>query len=114
VLPGGALNPDKLRTDEDAMRVVKTFLTSGKIVAAICHAPWLLAQADALKGTRATSYASIRKDIENAGAEWVDEAVVTDNGVITSRNPDDLDAFTAKIVEEIREGRHHERNLAAA
>ena len=112
VIPGGVLNPDKLRVDEDAMAVVNAFLASGKIVAAVCHGPWLLVQADALRGRRATSYKSIRRDVENAGAHWVDEEVVADNGVITSRNPDDLKAFTAKIIEEIGEGRHPTRAAA--
>jgi len=112
VIPGGVMNPDKLRVDEDAMGVVKAFLAAGKIVAAVCHGPWLLVQADALKGRRATSYNSIRKDVENAGAHWVDEEVVVDNGIITSRKPDDLKAFTAKIVEEIAEGRHQRREAA--
>jgi protease I len=87
-------------------------LDSGKIVAAVCHGPWLLVQADALKGRQATSYKSIRKDVENAGAEWIDEAVVVDNGIITSRNPDDLPAFVDKIIEELREGRHYRRQAA--
>jgi protease I len=112
VIPGGVINPDKLRIDEDAMRLVRAFLASGKIVAAVCHGPWLLVQADALKGRRATSYKSIRKDVENAGAQWVDEKVVVDNGIITSRNPDDLEAFTQKIIEEITEGRHLRRQAA--
>ncbi|MCQ4633083.1 type 1 glutamine amidotransferase [Shinella sp. CPCC 100929] len=109
VLPGGQINPDLLRADEKAMRVVKDFLASGKVVAAICHAPWLLVEADALRGRKATSYASIRTDLVNAGADWRDEKVVTDKGIITSRSPKDLDAFVAKIVEEIEEGRHERR-----
>lgn len=112
VIPGGLLNPDKLRVDEDAMRVVKEFLAAGKLVAAVCHGPWLLAQADALKGRRATSYKSIRKDIENAGAHWLDQDVVADNGLITSRDPRDLRAFTKKIIEELREGLRARRHAA--
>ncbi|MEA1676386.1 type 1 glutamine amidotransferase domain-containing protein [Nitrospirillum sp. BR 11163] len=106
VLPGGQINPDLLRVNPDAVRRVTDFLDSGKVVAAICHGPWLLVEADALRGRRATSYKSIRKDVENAGADWVDEEVVVDNGVITSRSPDDLPAFVAKIIEEVGEGRH--------
>jgi protease I len=112
VIPGGVMNPDKLRVDEDAMRVVREFLSSGKVVAAVCHGPWLLVQAEALKGREATSYKSIRKDLENAGAKWVDREVVVDNGIITSRKPDDLRAFTQKIIEEIQEGRHQRREAA--
>ncbi|HEU4550259.1 MAG TPA: type 1 glutamine amidotransferase domain-containing protein [Rhizomicrobium sp.] len=109
VIPGGVMNPDKLRVDEDAMKLVKAFLESGKPVAAVCHGPWLLVQADALRGRRATSYPSIRKDVENAGATWVDEKVVVDNGIITSRSPADLEAFVRKIIEEVGEGRHYRR-----
>lgn len=109
VLPGGQINPDILRHDEDAMRVVRDFVKSGKVVAAICHAPWLLVEADALRGRDATSYWSIKTDLRNAGANWKDEKVVTDKGIITSRSPDDLDAFVAKIVEEVEEGRHERR-----
>jgi protease I len=109
VIPGGVMNPDKLRVDEDAMKLVKAFLAAGKVVAAVCHGPWLLVQADALKGRQATSYKSIRKDVENAGATWVDREVVVDNGIITSRNPDDLPAFVSKIIEEVEEGRHYRR-----
>jgi protease I len=109
VIPGGVMNPDKLRVDDDAMAIVKAFLDSGKVVAAVCHGPWLLVQADALKGRQATSYKSIRKDLENAGAKWIDETVVVDNGIITSRNPDDLPAFVSKIIEEVEEGKHYRR-----
>jgi len=109
VIPGGVINPDKLRVDQDAMNLVKAFLASGKIVAAVCHGPWLLVQADALKGRQATSYKSIRKDVENAGAKWIDREVVVDDGIITSRNPDDLPAFVKKIIEEVEEGRYYQR-----
>jgi protease I len=88
------------------MGVVRAFLQSGKIVAAICHAPWLLIEADAVRGRKVTSYGSIKTDLKNAGGHWVDEAVVADQGIITSRSPDDLNAFVEKIVEEIAEGRH--------
>jgi protease I len=112
VLPGGQINPDLLRVDADAMKVVKAFLDSGKPVAAICHAPWLLVQADAVRGLNLTSYKSIRKDVENAGGKWVDKEVVVDKGIITSRNPGDLKAFVPKIIEEVREGRHQQRKAA--
>jgi protease I len=112
VIPGGVINPDKLRIDKDAMKLVKDFLASGKVVAAVCHGPWLLVQADALRGRRATSWPSLRKDLENAGAKWIDAEVVADAGIVTSRNPGDLPAFTRKIVEEVEEGRHHQRQAA--
>jgi protease I len=109
VLPGGQMNPNILRHDEDAVRVVKEFVKSGKVVAAICHAPWLLIEADAVRGRKVTSYVSIKSDMKNAGALWSDEPVVTDNGIITSRNPGDLQPFVAKIIEEVEEGRHERR-----
>lgn len=106
VLPGGVINPDKLRTNEDVLKFVRHFVESGKIVAAICHGPWTLINADAVEGRTMTSYPTLRKDLENAGAKWVDEQVVVDNGFVTSRNPDDLDAFNSKVIEEISEGKH--------
>ncbi len=109
VLPGGQINPDKLRADEGAMRVVREFTKSGKVVAAICHAPWLLIEADAVRDRKVTSYGSIKTDVKNAGGQWLDEEVVVDQGIITSRSPDDLDAFVDKIVEEIEEGNHPRR-----
>ena len=109
VIPGGQINPDLLRVEPGAVNVVRDFVRAGKVVAAVCHGPWLLVEADVLRGRKATSYASIKTDLKNAGADWRDEPVVTDKGIITSRKPDDLDAFVAKIVEEIEEGRHERR-----
>jgi protease I len=106
VLPGGQMNPDNLRADSDAVAFAKSFFEAGKPVAAICHGPWTLVEADVVRGRRMTSYHSIQTDLKNAGADWVDEEVVVDQGLVTSRNPDDLPAFNRKMVEEIAEGRH--------
>ncbi len=100
VLPGGVINGDLVRGDADAVAFVTSFFDAGKPVAAICHAPWVLIEAGAVKGRRMTSWPSLQTDLRNAGAEWVDEEVVVDGNLITSRNPEDLDAFSAAIVEE--------------
>ncbi|MCK0167605.1 type 1 glutamine amidotransferase [Jannaschia sp. S6380] len=106
VLPGGQINPDLLRVEEGAITLIRDFVQAGKIVAAICHAPWLLIEASVVEGREMTSYGSIRTDLRNAGANVVDKAVAVSNGIITSRKPDDLNDFVSKIVEEIEEGRH--------
>ena len=106
VLPGGVLNPDKLRMNEKAVTFVKHFLQTSKPIAAICHGPWTLIETGLLEGRTVTSYPSIKTDLVNAGANWVDKAVVTDNGLVTSRNPDDLPVFCEKMIEEIAEGIH--------
>ena len=114
VLPGGVANPDVLRTDKDAVQFVRSFFEAGKPVASICHGAWTLVEADVVKGRTLTSWPSIRTDIENAGGAWVDEEVHTDRGLVTSRKPDDLPAFNAKIVEEFAEGVHDEQAEALA
>jgi protease I len=110
VLPGGVANPDQLRTDEAAVEFVRAFFESGKPIGAICHAPWTLVEADVLRGRTVTSWPSLKTDLRNAGAEWVDEEVHVDEGLVTSRKPEDLDAFNAKIVEEFAEGTHERRS----
>ena len=106
VLPGGVMNPDQLRMNKDAVRFVKDFMKAGKPVAAICHGPWTLIETSMLEGRTLTSYPSLKTDLYNAGANWVDQEVVVDNGLVTSRTPDDLPAFCKKMLEEISEGIH--------
>ncbi len=104
VLPGGVANPDELRTDEAAVAFVRDFVSSGRPVAAICHAPWTLIEADVVRGRTLTSWPSLQTDLRNAGAEWVDQEVVVDGNLITSRKPDDLDAFNAQVMEVLAHG----------
>ena len=111
-VPGGVANGDFLRADLDAVRFVRAFFDQGKPVASICHGPWILAEADVVRGRRMTSYPSIKTDLRNAGAEWVDEEVVVDQGLVTSRRPDDLGAYNAKAIEEFAATRH-EQDVAA-
>lgn len=106
LLPGGVMNPDHLRTEPDAVKFTRDFASAGKPIASICHGPWLLVEADIVRGRTVTSYPSLRTDLENAGAQWVDQEVVVDEGMVTSRNPDDIPAFNRKMVEEIAEGVH--------
>jgi len=114
VLPGGVANPDQLRTDTDAVQFVRAFFEAGKPVGAICHAPWTLINADVVAGRTLTSWPSLQTDLRNAGAEWVDEEVHVDQGLVSSRKPDDLDAFNAKLVEEFSEGVHEGRREATS
>ena len=106
VLPGGVINPDKLRVNETALELIRAFFKAGKPLAAICHAPWLLVSAGVIENRKVTSFGSIKQDVMNAGANWVDKEVVVDQGLVTSRDPDDLPAFISKIIEETREGKH--------
>src|SRR5579871_6639840 len=114
LLPGGTVNPDKLRMDEKAVAFVRDFFRSGKPIGTICHGPWTLEEADVVRGLRITSYPSIRTDLRRAGADVVDEEVVVDRGVVSSRSPSDLPAFCAKVVETFSEGRRYEREMAGA
>ncbi len=114
VLPGGVANPDQLRTDTDAVQFVRSFFEEGKPVGAICHGPWTLINADVVDGRTLTSWPSLQADLRNAGAEWVDEEVHVDQGLVTSRKPDDLPAFNAKIVEELAEGVHEGQRQSAS
>jgi len=106
VLPGGVMNPDKLRTNPQAVSFVRKFFEEGKPVAAICHGPWMLVEANVLEGRKITSWPSLQTDIRNAGGQWVDEEVVVDQGLVTSRKPDDLPVFNQKMIEEFSEGPH--------
>lgn len=111
VLPGGVMSPDKLRMEESAVQLVRRMFDAGKPIGAICHGPWLLVEADVVRGMRVTSYPSVKTDLTNAGASWADEEVVTDSGLVTSRKPDDIPAFSRKLVEEIAEGVHYDRAM---
>jgi protease I len=114
LLPGGVINPDALRTIPEAIEFVRGFAVAGKPIAAICHGPWSLVEADLVRGRTMTSWPSLMTDLKNAGAIWVDREVVVDRGLVTSRKPDDLPAFIGKAIEEFREGRHESHALASA
>jgi len=113
LLPGGVMNPDHLRMNKQAVQFVKSFFDAGKPVAAICHGPWLLVEADVVRGRSVTSWPSLQTDLRNAGADWVDREVVTDEGLVTSRKPDDIPAFSRKMIEEFGEGIHAAQREAA-
>jgi protease I len=112
LLPGGVMNPDHLRTNENAVNFVRAFFEAGKPVAAICHGPWLLVEADVVRGRNVTSWPSLETDLRNAGANWTDSQVVTDHGLVTSRKPDDIPAFNRKMIEEFAEGIHEEQRAS--
>ena len=114
MLPGGVMNPDHLRQNETAVKFVRSFFEAGKPVAAICHGPWMLVEADVVRDREMTSWPSLQTDLRNAGASWVDREVVTDQGLVTSRNPDDIPAFNRKMIEEFAEGVHEGQRDAAA
>ena len=113
MIPGGVGNPDQLRGDENAVQFVRSFFEQGKPVAAICHAPWVLVEAGVVRDRRLTSWPTLQTDIRNAGGNWVDEQVVVDSGLVTSRKPDDIPAFVEKMLEEFCEGRHEEQTQKA-
>jgi protease I len=116
LLPGGVMNPDRLRMNPNAVQFVRAMFDQGKPIAAICHGPWLLVEANVLRGLKVTSWPSLQTDIRNAGGEWVDDECVNDRGIVTSRKPDDIPAFSRKAIEEFAEGRtaaHRSRNRAA-
>lgn len=113
LLPGGVANPDQLRTEEKAVQLIKDMFTAGKPVAVICHGPWTLIEADVVRGRKITSWPSLKTDLINAGAEWVDQEVVTDNGLVSSRKPADIPAFNRKMLEEFAEGTHSQRQRSA-
>jgi protease I len=117
LLPGGVMNPDKLRINPKAIAFIKHFVDSGKPIAAICHGPWPLIDAGGVKGRKITSWPSLKTDLTNAGAQWVDQEVATDRGLVTSRKPDDIPAFNRKMIEEFAEGKHtgtKDRELSSA
>ncbi|MFL6530305.1 MAG: type 1 glutamine amidotransferase domain-containing protein [Chthoniobacterales bacterium] len=114
MIPGGLMNPDTLRSTPQALEFTKHFFREGKPVAAICHGPWVLIDAGVVRGRKLTSWPAIKTDVKNAGGNWVDEEVVVDNGLVTSRKPDDIPAFNRKMIEEIAEGRHAKQSASAA